>query len=265
MFRFEFMQNAFLAGTIIAILCGVIGVFVIARNMSFLTHTLSEIGFAGASFGVFMSWPPLNGMILFTTISSIIVGQLSVKQERRENVISAISALFIGLGILFLSLSNKNASYATNILFGSVIGIGRSDVIQISALSVVVLAVIFVIYRYLKFDSFDPIGAQVRGVNKTLLSIVFLILLAFSVSVAAQIVGSLLIFILLTIPAAVAKYFARTVGGMMTLAVGIALFGVWVGLYLSYLTNLPVSFFIATIEAALYLVALASKRWLKTE
>lgn len=82
---------------------------------------------------------------------------------------------------------------------------------------------------------------------------------------AAQIVGSLLIFILLTIPAAVAKYFARTVGGMMTLAVGIALFGVWVGLYLSYLTNLPVSFFIATIEAALYLVALASKRWLKTE
>ena len=227
MFNFEFMQNAYLAATVIAILCGIIGVFVIARNMSFLTHTLSEIGFAGASFGVFMSWPPLNGMLLFTTVSSIIGGQLSVKPSRRENVISAISALIIGLGILFLSLSNKNASYATNILFGSVIGISRADVWQISLLSIVVLAVIFVIFRYLKFDSFDPVGAQVKGVNKQILSIVFLILLAFSVSVAAQIVGSLLIFILLTIPAAVAKYFARTVGGMMLLAVIIALIGVF--------------------------------------
>ena len=128
MFSLEFMRNAFVASTFIAIISGIIGVFVSARNMSFLTHTLSEIGFAGASFGVFMSWPPLNGMLIFTMVSSVIVGRLSVKAARREAAISAISSLFIGLGILFLSLSNKSSSYATNILFGSIIGISRQNV-----------------------------------------------------------------------------------------------------------------------------------------
>ena len=165
MLSYPFMQNAYMAGTLIAIISGIMGVFVIARNMSFLTHTLSEIGFAGAAFGIFMGWQPLNGMLLFTTISSIGVGELGAKSSRRENSITAISALAIGLGILFLSLADSNASYATGILFGSVIGISRANVVQMVILSVSVLVVVMVIYRYLKFDSFDPIGAQVKGIK----------------------------------------------------------------------------------------------------
>ncbi|GEO70063.1 metal ABC transporter permease [Levilactobacillus acidifarinae] len=256
MFSYEFMRNAFAAGTIIAIICGIMGVFVIARNMSFLTHTLSEIGFSGAAFGIFAGWTPLSGMLLFTVVSSVIVGQLSVRAERREAATSAISALFIGLGILFLSLANTNASYATNILFGSVIGISRSDVNQMLVLSILVLIVVLVIYRFLKFDSFDHTGALVKGLWTNTLSVTFLVLLALSVSVAAQIVGSLLIFILLTLPAATAKYFAHSVGRMMGLAILLALVGVWGGLMLSYLTNYPVSFFIAAIEAVFYFIAL---------
>ena len=99
MFELSFMRNAFMAGTFIAIVSGTIGVFVMARSMSFLTHTLSEIGFAGASFAVFAGWPALNGMLLFTMLSSVLVGQMSIKESRREAVISAVSALFIGLGI----------------------------------------------------------------------------------------------------------------------------------------------------------------------
>lgn len=257
MFSLEFMRNAFVASTFIAIISGIIGVFVSARNMSFLTHTLSEIGFAGASFGVFMSWPPLNGMLIFTMFSSVIIGRLSVKAARREAAISAISSLFIGLGILFLSLSNKSSSYATNILFGSIIGISRQNVQQVAWLSALVLLVIFVVYRNLKFDSFDAVGAQVKGLWTNTLSIVFLILLALSVSVAAQIVGSLLIFVLLTLPAACAKYFAHSVSGMMLIAVILALLGVWGGLALGYTTNWPVSFFIASLECLFYFIALA--------
>ena len=260
MFNYEFMRNAFAAGTIIAIICGIMGVFVIARNMSFLTHTLSEIGFSGAAFGAFAGWAPLNGMLLFTVVSSVIVGQLSARSERREAATSAISALFIGLGILFLSLANKNASYATSILFGSVIGISASDVRQMLWLSILVLIVVFVIYRFLKFDSFDHTGARVKGLWTNTLSITFLVLVALSVSVADQIVGSLLIFILLTLPAATAKYFAHTVSGMMILAIGLALIGVWAGLTLSYVTNYPVSFFIAAIEAIFYFIALGWQR-----
>ncbi|GAF36344.1 zinc ABC transporter, inner membrane permease protein ZnuB [Lentilactobacillus farraginis DSM 18382 = JCM 14108] len=88
MFSFEFMQNAYLAGTLIAIVSGMMGVFVTARNMPFMTHTLSEIGFAGAAFGIFVGWTPLNGMLTFTTISSILVGELSGKVESRREASS---------------------------------------------------------------------------------------------------------------------------------------------------------------------------------
>ena len=241
MFELSFMRYAFIASTFIAIVSGVIGVFVVARRMSFLTHTLSEIGFAGASFAVFAGWQALNGMLLFTMLSSVMVGQMSIKESRREAVISAVSALFIGLGILFLSLSNQTASSATR---------------QLVLLSLLVLAVVFLMYRRLKFDSFDPVGARVNGVNGTLVSVTFLILVALSVSVAAQIVGSLLIFILLTLPAAAAKYYATGTAKMIGLAILFALLGTWLGLYLGYVTNWPISFFIAVIEVVIYVSAL---------
>jgi zinc/manganese transport system permease protein len=260
MFQLSFMRHAFAAATIIAVVSGMIGVFVVARNMSFLTHTLSEIGFSGAAFAVFMQWPALLGMLLFTTLSSVIVGQLSSDETRRESVISAVSALFLGLGILFLSLSNKTASSATSILFGSVVGISLPEVWQLVILSVVVIAVLLLCYRMMKFDSFDDVGARANGLPQRLLAIVFLILVAVAVSVASQIVGSLLIFILLTLPAASAKYYTHGVAKMILLAVLFSLVGTWLGLYLAYLSNWPVSFFIATIEVLIYGSALVY-RW----
>lgn len=257
MLSLDFMRHAFVASTFIALVSGVIGVFVVARNMSFLTHTLSEIGFAGAAFAVFMGWSPLSGMLLFTMISSVMVGQLSGLGSRREAVISATSALFIGLGILFLSLSSQMASSATSILFGSVVGISQHEVVQLVLLSLIVIVVTMIFYRRLKFSSFDSIGAAASRINEMAISIIFLLLLALSVSVAAQIVGSLLIFILLTLPAASAKYFTHGVAKMIGLSVLFALLGCWLGLYLGYLTDWPVTFFTAVIEATIYVGSLA--------
>ena len=256
MLTLSFMRHAFVASTFIAIVSGFVGVFVVARNLSFLTHTLSEIGFAGGAFAVFIGWPVLNGMILFTMLSSILVGQMSIKESRREAVTSAVSALFI----LFLSLSSANASSATNILFGSVVGINLTEVWQLIYLSIVVILIIFAVYRQLKFTSFDAIGARVSGLNAALYSVIFLIVLALSVSVAAQIVGSLLIFILLTLPAASAKYFTHGVAKMIGLAILFSLLGTWLGLFLGYLTNWPVSFFIAVIEVVIYCSALVKQK-----
>lgn len=256
MFVFEFMRNAFLASTFIAITCGLIGVFVVARNLSFLSHTLSEIGFAGASFGVFAGLSPLNGMLLFTAASSLIVGGISSERSRREASISAVSSLFIGLGILFLSLSNKNASYATNILFGSIVGISVVEVKQLVVLSLVVIVALLAVYRELVLDSFDNTGAVAQNIHRRFLSMFFLILLAFSVSIGAQIVGSLLVFILLTLPASSAQHIGRSVPKILIASLSFSLFGVWLGLYLGYVTNWPVTFFIATIEVLIYLGAL---------
>ena len=118
---------------------------------------------------------------------------------------------------------------------------------------------IFLLYRRLKFSSFDRTGARVNGVGERVVAVIFLLLVALSVSVAAQIVGSLLIFILLTLPAASAKYFTTGTAKMIGLAILFALTGTWTGLYLGYLTNWPVSFFIAVIEVGIYLAALANR------
>lgn len=120
MFEYSFMQNAFVAGTIVSIVAGVIGTFVVARNYAFLTHSLSEIGFAGAAFGLWIGWPALLGMMLTTVVSSVAIGALESTYTKRDNVTSAISALAIGLGILFLALGHTSSSAATGILFGSV-------------------------------------------------------------------------------------------------------------------------------------------------
>ena len=194
MLHYDFMQHAFVAGTIVAIMCGVIGVFVIARNLSFIAHTFSHIGFSGASFAVYMGWHPLSGLLLFTVGSALAVGQLGVKVFRRDVSISVVLSIFLGLGILFLSLSNKQASTMFSLLFGSVVGISTQDVWELAGLAFIVLLILCIGYRMLKFDSFDPLGAQAAGLPIRIISVGFLLLLSVAVAEAVQIVGALLVF-----------------------------------------------------------------------
>ncbi|MGR3742478.1 metal ABC transporter permease [Companilactobacillus sp. DQM5] len=256
MFQYEFMRQAFVASTFIAITCGIVGVFVVARNMSFLSHTLSEIGFAGAAFGVLTGISPLSGMIIFTLVSSILVGSMSSKKERSEASTSAISSLFIGAGILFLALSSKTSSYATNILFGSIVGISQENLLELIILAVAILLTVLIFFKKLSFDSFDAIGAKSAGLPTVFLSVIFLIMIALSVSIGAQVVGSLLVFVLLTLPGATAKFFAHSVLGLLAVSVMLALSGVWLGLILGYYTNWPVTFFISIFEVLSYFIGL---------
>ncbi|MHC8519742.1 metal ABC transporter permease [Weissella confusa] len=256
MLSYPFMQNALVAGTLIAIVSAVVGTFVVARRMSFLTHTLSEIGFAGASFALFMSWSPLVGMLLFSVVASMTVGELGIKEKRSESLISAVSAVAIGLGIAFLSLSNKNATAATGILFGSIFSISRVDVIEVVVLALLVLLASLLMFRQLRHYAFDYDTAVFSLKNIQLIEVAFLGLMATTVAVSAQIVGSLLIFILMILPASAAIRWGRTVRQIIGLAVLFSVAGVWSALVLSYVLNLPVSFFIAIIEAAIYFASL---------
>jgi zinc/manganese transport system permease protein len=251
MFQYDFMQHAFAAGTIVAIMCGVIGVFVIARNLSFIAHTFSHIGFSGASFAVYMGWHPLVGLLLFTVSSALAVGRMGIKVFRRDVSISVVLSIFLGLGLLFLSLSTKQASTMFSLLFGSVVGISTQDVWELMLLSIIVLLLLGAGYRMLKFDSFDPLGAQAAG-----LPVGFLLLLSIAVAEAVQIVGALLLFTLMTIPAAAARYLTQSVAKMIMCSAGFAVLGVWIGLILGYYLNAPVSFFITALEGIFYFSAL---------
>jgi zinc/manganese transport system permease protein len=256
LFHYDFMQHAFIAGTIVAIMCGVIGVFVIARNLSFIAHTFSHIGFSGASFAIYLGWQPLYGLLLFTVSSALAVGQLGVKVFRRDVSISVVLSIFLGLGILFLSLSTKQASTMFSLLFGSVVGISTQDVWELAGLALIVLIILGIGYRMLKFDSFDPLGAQAAGLPIRMISIGFLLLLSVAVAEAVQIVGALLVFTLMTTPAAAARHFTHSVSKMLICSSVIAVLGVWAGLILGYYTNAPVSFFITAVEGILYFASL---------
>ena len=257
MFSYPFMQNAFLVGSLIAVVSGFVGVFVVARHLSFLAHTLSEIGFAGAAFGLFMGWSPLWGMLLFTILAATTIGELGIQENRAESLISAVSAVAIGLGIAFLALSQKNASAATSILFGSIFSISPENIIQVVLLAGAVLVVGLVLFRPLRHFAFDYQTARFSVKHIVAIEVVFLVLMATTVAVSSQIVGSLLIFILMTLPASSAMRIGRTVWQMLGYAILFALAGVWSALVLSFWTNLPVSFFIAVIEAGIYFATLA--------
>ncbi|KIL40596.1 ABC transporter [Gordoniibacillus kamchatkensis] len=256
MFQYDFMQHAFAAGTVVAIMCGAIGVFVIARSLSFIAHSFSHIGFSGAAFAVCIGWNPLSGLLLFTSISALAIGGFGVKVFRRDVTISIILSLFLGLGLLFIALSTKQATAMYALLFGSVVGISMSSVWEMLLLSLFVLALLVVLYKPLKFDSFDPVGAQAARLPVRVLSVAFLILLGIASSEAIQIVGSLLVFTLMTAPAATARYLTNTVFRMIMASAFLAVIGVWGGLVLSYYTNAPVTFFIATLECIFYFMAL---------
>jgi zinc/manganese transport system permease protein len=260
MFEYDFMQHAFMAGTIVAIMCGAIGVFVIARGLSFIGHTFSHIGFSGAAFAVYIGVDPLYGLLSFTCASAISVGQLGVKVFRRDASISVVLSIFLGLGLLFLSLSSNQSNEVFALLFGSVVGISQGEVWQISILSLIVLILLFIGYRMLTFDSFDPLGAQAAGLPVRFISIAFLLILSIAVAEAVQIIGALLVFTLMTTPAAAARYLSQSVFKMILYSAIIAVMGVWGGLALGYYTNLPVSFFITAIEGIIYFLALGVGR-----
>jgi zinc/manganese transport system permease protein len=252
MFHYDFMQNAFLAGTFVAIMCGAIGVYVIARGMPFIAHTFSHIGFSGAAFAMYAGLDPLDGMLLFTVLSALAIGRLGIKVFKKEAVVSVVLSVFLGLGLLFLSLSSKQSNAVASLLFGTVLGIGAGDVWKIAFLSTVVMGILVLGHKMLTFDSFDPVGAQAAGLPTRFISVAFLLLLAIATSQAVQVVGALLVFTLMTIPAAIAQHLTQSVVRMIVLSSAIALFGVWAGLVLGYYTNAPVSFFITTIEGLLY-------------
>ena len=228
-----FVRNAYLAATLAAVCAGVIGYFVILRRLSFASHALAHVGFTGATAAVLIGADLILGTLVFTVATGIGMGLLGDKLRGRDAAIGTTLAFTMGLGLLFLSLSTKMSSMATNILFGDIVAISDRTVCFALFFAVVSLATMAVIYRPLLFASVDPEVAAVRGVPVRLLGVVFMVLLAWTVAQAVQVVGVLLIFSLLVTPAAAAQHLtARPVLGMAW-SVLLAVVSVWAGLTLA--------------------------------
>lgn len=254
LFHYPFMRHAFLAGTIVAIVAGVVGYFVVLRQSSFAAHALSEIGFAGASGGVAFGFSAVWGLLGMSLAGAALIGGLGKRVRGRDTVIGSVLAFSLGLGSYFLTRYKGNASGAFGLLFGEILGVSVRDIWVIAIAGAVTLVAVLAAYRPLLFASLDEDVAEARGVRVRAVSIGFLLLLAVAVTAAVQVVGVLLIFSLLVIPGAIAERLCTTPGRAIAVCVVASLVFVWTGLVVTYYSKFPVGFVITALAFVAYVV-----------
>ncbi|HKW59235.1 MAG TPA: metal ABC transporter permease [Candidatus Dormibacteraeota bacterium] len=255
------MQNAYAAGTLVALLAGVAGYFVVLRGQSFVAHTLSQVGFPGAAAGVLVHLSPVAGLVTFCVAAAVGIGwrgrAVDAGNRAESAAVGSILAFSLGLGLLFVRLYAGSAQGVYAFLFGSILGISDRDVQVTFAVAVVGLAVLAWMGRPLIFASVDPDVAEARGVPVRLLSLGFLVVLALAVAITVQIVGTLLIFALLVAPAATALQLTAQPARSLILSAVLSVAFTWLGLALAYFSPFPVGFFITTLAFAAYVAVRA--------
>jgi len=253
-FQYPFIQNAVLAGSLVAITTGILGYFLVIRGLTFAGHALSSIGFAGAAGAVLLGVSPVIGLLAATVGAGLAISVLGREVRERDVAIGVIMTFALGLGILFLSLYHGYAEQAYSILFGTIVGISRSDVWVTAGLSAGLMAILALVGRPLLFSSFDPELAEARGLPVRLLGSLFLILVAVTVSIAMQVIGVLLVFALLVGPPATAIRLVRCPAYAIGLSIILGLVYTWLGILLAANSTWPVSFYITTLAFGIYLL-----------
>jgi zinc/manganese transport system permease protein len=251
-----FAQHALLAASLVAIICGIVGPFVITRGMAFAVHGTSELAFTGAAAGLLIDENPMVGAFCGAIVVATVLGALGAKERERDSTIGVILAFGLGLGVLLLSYYHGFATQATNILFGNLFGVSTGQLILLLAVGSIVLVAIAMIYRPLLFASIDPEVALAKGVRVRLLGTIFLYILALTVTAAAQVLGTLMVLSLAITPAATALRLATKPLSVTLLSVLFALIASVGGVIASLASgNIKPSIFVTGISFTLHVAA----------
>jgi zinc/manganese transport system permease protein len=256
MFQYQFMNNAFAAAGIAAVVSGIVGFFLVMRGQTFAGHALSHIGFAGATGAGLIGLAPIWGLTGFTLAAGVVMGLLSERISNRDVAIGIVLALALGFGLLFLHYYTAFASQATALLFGNVLAVDRGLIGILALFAAVTFLGLGVIMRPLIFASLQPELAEAKGVPLRFVSTAFLALVALAVSQCAQVVGVLLVFALMVGPPAAAQRLTVGLWSGLLVAALLALAEAWLGLTIAFYSDWPVSFCIASLSALAYFVSL---------
>jgi zinc/manganese transport system permease protein len=252
---FQFMRSAFLAGTATAIVAGVVGYFVVVRGLSFAGHSLSLMGFAGATGATVAGVDPLVGLLAIDGAGALLIGALAKHPRGRDVVVGIVLTGTLGLGLLFLRLSG--AQEAQPVLVGDVLGISAAEVTVTAVAAAVIVALVAIGFRPLLFSSLDEEVAEARGVPTGAMSLALLLILAATTAVATPIVGVLLTFSLLIAPAATASLVSTRPPLAVALSMALGVLYIWTGLAVSYWVLMPPSVFVTALAFLVYVCARA--------
>jgi zinc/manganese transport system permease protein len=249
------VQNSLIAGLLLGIMGGLIGVFVMTRDMSFAVHGISELSFAGAAIALLVGLNVALGATIGSILAAIIIAIMGTRAKDRNSIIAVLMPFGLGIGILALALYEGRAANKFGLLTGQIIAVDDPQVVWLIATSLVVVIALLVIWRPLSFASLDPEVAEARGVPTKALGIIFMLLLALAVAASVQIVGALLVMTLLVTPAAAALRLTSSPLLVPILSMVFAVVAVVGGILLALGGGLPISPYVTTLSFAIYLVA----------
>ena len=248
------VTNSLIAGALLGVIGGLVGFFVMARDLPFAVHGISELSFAGAAGALLIGADVVAGSVVGSIVAAVLIGLLGARARERNSVIGVLMPFGLGLGILFLALYQGRAANRFGLLTGQVVSVDGPQVLVLIAVSLVVLVALLLIWRPLLFASVDEDVAIARGVPVRALSMVFMVLLALTVSVAVQTVGALLVLALLVTPAAAALRIASGPLAVSLLSMLFATVSVVGGILLALGAAIPISPYVTTISFLIYVV-----------
>jgi zinc/manganese transport system permease protein len=249
-----FMANAWEVATIVAVVAGVVGFFVVLRGSAFPAHAIPNGAFAGAAGASLIGVNPLIGLGVFSLLAALGIGTLG--RRGRADVATALALVFmLALGAAFLSQSTQYEPQIFSLLFGEILGVSSSEILPVLVLGIASVLAVAVLYRRLLVTAVIPDVAASRGVSPHAVEMAFLVVVALATTMTVPVVGALLIFSLMIGPPAAARCLTDRPGIALAGSVAIALATIWASIAISYVSNWPVGFFVGTFSAAAYGIA----------
>lgn len=262
LFQHTFLQNAVLAGILASIACGFTGTFVVIKKINFISGGIAHTVLGGVGIAYFLGLPPILGAFVAAFISAVIIGLVKLHAGQHEDtVISALWAVGMAVGIIFMYLTPGYNIDLLTYLFGNILMVSHNDIIILIILNLFVIISVFVFYRQFVSISFDEEFSKVRGLPVNFLNIFLLILIAFTIVVLIRIVGLILVIALLTLPAAISSLFAKTPARIIVLSMLIGGLFTFSGIAISYEPNIPAGATIIVISGISYMLALVLKKF----
>lgn len=259
-FEFAFMQRALVGGVLVAMICALVGTYVVLRGLAFVGDALAHAAFPGVVIAYLLKENIHLGAAVFTLATALGIGLIS--RRSRMSYDTSIGILFAGafaLGVLLMSTIRGYTVDLFSFLFGNILGISGRDLLFVGLLGAVLVLVIALFYKELLLLSFDPIVAEAMGYPVQALNYLLLALIALTIVISIQAVGIILVVALLVTPSATAFLLTERLFRMMLLGIALAVLASVVGLYISYYLNVASGAAIVLVSTCLFFVVLASR------
>jgi manganese/iron transport system permease protein/iron/zinc/copper transport system permease protein len=254
-YRYQFFTNGVIVATIAGALCGLLGVFVVLRGMSYIGHGLSHAVFGGAAASAVMQLNYFVGAGIWGVASGVIIGRIARRRLiGADAAIGVVTTASFALGLALLNRFGQAKKSIEAVLFGSVLGVRTTDIIAVALVTVLTVVVVVVLYRRLLFATFDPDVAQVSGVKVAWIEALLMILLSLTILVTMRVIGTLLISALLVIPASVARMTTNSFARMLWISPIVGALSGFLGMNLSYHLDTSASATIILVATAMFIV-----------